>query len=81
MLRSGLSENDELDSVDQRHQTAHELTMTIRLHVGEVSIGVGVGFQQHKTPLLRRVVPVVAESARFVGSNAASLRGQRLDLF
>lgn len=55
--------------------------MTIRLHVGEMSIGVGVGFQQHKTPLLRRVVPVVAESARFVGSNAASLRGQRLDLF
>ncbi len=55
--------------------------MTVRLHVGEVSIGVGVGLQQHQTSLLRRVVPVVAESARFVGSNPASLRRQRLDLF
>jgi hypothetical protein len=48
---SGFSENDELDRVDQRHQTAHELAMTIRLHVGKVSIGVGVGFQQHAAAL------------------------------
>jgi hypothetical protein len=48
--------------------------------MGKVSSGVGVRFQHHETSLLRRVMPVVAESARFVGSNLASLQRERLDL-